>query len=109
MILDIQGQVLQLIREGKKLHEVIAAQPTAAYDAKWTDDPAGAGRFYSCCVLSTWWVGAWRIAKPIRQFINNRALVILMTALRKLFPYCFIAFCFRLRWHKMMISFSIPT
>ena len=39
MILDIQGQVLQLIREGKKLHEVIAAQPTAAYDAKWTDDP----------------------------------------------------------------------
>ena len=39
MILDIQGQVLKLIREGKKLHEVIAAQPTAAYDAKWTDDP----------------------------------------------------------------------
>jgi len=39
MILDIQGQILKLIREGKKLHEVIAARPTAAYDAKWTDDP----------------------------------------------------------------------
>lgn len=39
MILDIQGQVLRMIREGKKLHEVMAAQPTAAYDADWTDDP----------------------------------------------------------------------
>ncbi len=39
MILDIQGQVLTMIREGKKLDEVMAAQPTAAYDAKWTDDP----------------------------------------------------------------------
>ena len=39
MILDIQDRVLGMIREGKKLHEVIAAQPTAAYDAKWTDDP----------------------------------------------------------------------
>ena len=39
MILDIQGQVLSMIREGKKLDEVMAAQPTAAYDAKWTDDP----------------------------------------------------------------------
>ena len=38
MILDIQGQVLGMIREGKKLHEVMAAQPTAAYDAEWTDD-----------------------------------------------------------------------
>ena len=39
MILDIQGQVLSMIREGKKLDEVMAARPTAAYDAKWTDDP----------------------------------------------------------------------
>ena len=39
MILDIQDRVLGMIREGKKLHEVMAAQPTAAYDAKWTDDP----------------------------------------------------------------------
>lgn len=39
MILDIQGQVLSMIREGKKLDEVMAARPTAAYDAQWTDDP----------------------------------------------------------------------
>ena len=39
MILDIQSQVLGMIRDGKKLHEVMAAQPTAAYDAEWTDDP----------------------------------------------------------------------
>lgn len=39
MILDIQRKVLGMIREGKKLDEVIAAQPTAEYDAEWTDDP----------------------------------------------------------------------
>ncbi len=39
MILDIQGKVLSMILEGKKLGEVMAAQPTAAYDAEWTDDP----------------------------------------------------------------------
>ncbi|MCB1666620.1 MAG: MBL fold metallo-hydrolase [Pseudomonadales bacterium] len=39
MILDIQGKVLSMIREGKKLEEVMAAQPTAEYDADWTDDP----------------------------------------------------------------------
>lgn len=39
MILDIQGQVLGMIRDGKKLHEVMAAQPTSAYDAEWTEDP----------------------------------------------------------------------
>lgn len=39
MILDIQGQVISMIREGKKLEEVMAARPTAAYDAQWTDDP----------------------------------------------------------------------
>jgi len=39
MILDISDQVLGMIREGKKLAEVMAAKPTAAYDAKWTDDP----------------------------------------------------------------------
>ena len=39
MILDIQGQVLSMIRDGMKLDEVMAARPTAAYDADWTDDP----------------------------------------------------------------------
>jgi glyoxylase-like metal-dependent hydrolase (beta-lactamase superfamily II) len=39
MILDIQGRVLNLIREGRKLEEVMAAQPTADYDAQWTNDP----------------------------------------------------------------------
>ena len=39
MILDIQGKVLSMIQEGKKLGEVMAARPTAAYDAQWTDDP----------------------------------------------------------------------
>jgi len=39
MILDIQDQVFSMIRDGKKLAEVMAARPTAAYDAKWTDDP----------------------------------------------------------------------
>ncbi len=35
MILDVQGQVLAMIQAGKKLDEVMAAQPTASYDAKW--------------------------------------------------------------------------
>ena len=39
MILDIQSQVLSMIRDGMKLDEVMAARPTAAYDADWTDDP----------------------------------------------------------------------
>ena len=39
MILDIQGNVLAMIRDGKKLDEVMAARPTADYDAQWTDDP----------------------------------------------------------------------
>lgn len=39
MILDIQSTVLKLIREGKKLDEVMAADPTAAYEAEWTTDP----------------------------------------------------------------------
>lgn len=39
MILDIQGRILVLIREGRNLDEVMAAQPTADYDAEWTDDP----------------------------------------------------------------------
>lgn len=39
MILDIQGQVRDMIREGKKLDEVMASKPTAAYDDDWTDDP----------------------------------------------------------------------
>ncbi|MYF57470.1 MAG: hypothetical protein F4222_00235 [Gammaproteobacteria bacterium] len=39
MILDIQGKVLDMIREGKKLDEVMAARPTAEYDEEWTNDP----------------------------------------------------------------------
>lgn len=39
MILDIQNNILQLIREGKKLDEVMAANPTADYDDEWTNDP----------------------------------------------------------------------
>lgn len=39
MILDIQAQVFAMIREGKKLEEVMAARPTAAYDAQWSNDP----------------------------------------------------------------------
>lgn len=39
MILDIQRKVLGMIREGKKVEEVVAARPTAEYDADWTDDP----------------------------------------------------------------------
>ncbi|WP_237132936.1 MBL fold metallo-hydrolase [Pseudohongiella sp. O18] len=39
MIVDIQDQVLNLIRDGKNLEEVIAARPTAEYDAEWTSDP----------------------------------------------------------------------
>lgn len=39
MILDISDQITNMIRDGKKLDEVMAARPTAAYDAKWTDDP----------------------------------------------------------------------
>lgn len=39
MILDIQGKVLDMIREGMKLDEVMAARPTAEYDEEWTNDP----------------------------------------------------------------------
>jgi len=39
MILDVQNQVLRMIREGMKLEEIMAEQPTAAYDSEWTDDP----------------------------------------------------------------------
>ncbi len=35
MILDVRDQVRTLIAQGKTLEEVRAAQPTAAYDAKW--------------------------------------------------------------------------
>lgn len=38
MILSIEANVLALIREGKKLEEVLAARPTADYDAQWTND-----------------------------------------------------------------------
>jgi len=35
MILDIQNTVYNLIKDGNHLDEVMAARPTAAYDAKW--------------------------------------------------------------------------
>ncbi len=35
MILDVRDQVRTMISEGKQLDEVMAARPTAAYDAKW--------------------------------------------------------------------------
>lgn len=35
MILTIQGRVYDLIRDGKHLAEVMAAQPTADFDAQW--------------------------------------------------------------------------
>lgn len=39
MILDIQDRVYNLIRDGKHLDEVMAANVTADYDAKWENDP----------------------------------------------------------------------
>ena len=39
MILDIQGRVLTMIQEGKKLAQVMEARPTADYDDAWTNDP----------------------------------------------------------------------
>ncbi len=39
MILDIQQKVMEMIRDGMKLEEVMAANPTADYDAEWTNDP----------------------------------------------------------------------
>lgn len=39
MIVDIRGRVLGMIRDGMKLDEVMAAEPTADYDEEWTDDP----------------------------------------------------------------------
>ena len=35
MILDVRDQVRALISEGRTLEEVMAAEPTAAYDAQW--------------------------------------------------------------------------
>jgi glyoxylase-like metal-dependent hydrolase (beta-lactamase superfamily II) len=35
MILDVQNTVYNLIKDGNHLDEVMAARPTAAYDAKW--------------------------------------------------------------------------
>jgi glyoxylase-like metal-dependent hydrolase (beta-lactamase superfamily II) len=35
MIVDVRDQVLRMISDGQSLDEVMAAQPTAAYDAKW--------------------------------------------------------------------------
>ena len=35
MVVDIRQRVLTMISEGKDLDEVMAARPTATYDAKW--------------------------------------------------------------------------
>ena len=35
MILDVQDRVYSMIRDGNHLDEIMAAQPTAAYDAQW--------------------------------------------------------------------------
>lgn len=35
MLVDIRGNVARLKTEGKPIDEVIAAQPTAQFDAKW--------------------------------------------------------------------------
>lgn len=40
MILDVKEKVAALVAHGMNLEQVIAAKPTAAYAAKWTDDPA---------------------------------------------------------------------
>jgi glyoxylase-like metal-dependent hydrolase (beta-lactamase superfamily II) len=39
MILDIQQIVLGMINQDMKLEAIMAANPTAAYDAEWTNDP----------------------------------------------------------------------
>lgn len=39
MILDIQNKVNTLIKDGKHLDEVMAANVTSDYDAKWENDP----------------------------------------------------------------------
>jgi hypothetical protein len=35
MILDVQDRVYTMIRDGNHLDEIMAAQPTAPYDAQW--------------------------------------------------------------------------
>jgi hypothetical protein len=35
MLVAVRDSVARLKKQGKSLNEVIAAQPTAAYDAKW--------------------------------------------------------------------------
>jgi cyclase len=35
MIIDVRDQVRTLISQGRNLDEVMAARPTAAYDAQW--------------------------------------------------------------------------
>ena len=45
MILGVRDQVAKLVQEGKTADEVIAAHPTAAYDAKVTQVPGSTERF----------------------------------------------------------------
>lgn len=61
MIVDVRERVLTMILDGKNLDEVMAAQPTATYDAKWGQEASwtandfvpivyhelGGGAFYS--------------------------------------------------------------
>ncbi len=35
MLADVSGRVRSLMRDGKSMDEIVAAKPTAAYDAKW--------------------------------------------------------------------------
>jgi hypothetical protein len=37
MLVSIRGRVATLKKQGRTLAQVIAAKPTAAYDAKWGD------------------------------------------------------------------------
>jgi hypothetical protein len=35
MLVTIQGRMAKLMNEGKNMDEIVAAKPTADYDAKW--------------------------------------------------------------------------
>mgnify|MGYP003326006105 FL=1 len=39
MILDIQNNIYEMIKDGMHLEEIMAAKPTSAYDAEWENDP----------------------------------------------------------------------
>ena len=39
MILDIQNNIYEMIKDGMHLEAIMAAKPTSAYDAEWENDP----------------------------------------------------------------------